>query len=352
MAQSGSVERHRPAAPPRSVVRLRRQGASFTRTAGTTPANRAAGVTNRLRLPPRTSYCSGMELDKPAIAATLVRDLPLFAGFSEADTSTLLSVFEPQRFDDEQKVFTVGAQSDFLRILVEGALSVRSEDDELFEVHPYAPIGELSALTGESRNLEVVAKGPVLMLAVAAAALEKFLREHAQIGFVFQRNLLRLASRKIGRDRRRLGEMRENIVNTQKAMKRMREAILESEDNPLHAALFEELDALIEQNRKIHYLVEPSRLVPTAVKLPDGVERPVLALSTEWLYVAEPPDSVKVDAELSMTLLLDGQEIPISGRVEKSDSVQAIIYLDEMIPAYEEQLNRHMARAQLLDVVM
>jgi CRP-like cAMP-binding protein len=299
-----------------------------------------------------------MELDKSAIAASLVRDLPLFSGFSEADVIKLLSVCEPQRFLDGQVVFTTGAESDTLRILIEGSLSVQvdpqeqPEVQELFVIHPPAPVGELSALTGEVRNVAVVAKDEAVLLAVPAATLEKFLKEHSHIGFELQRNLLRLASRKIGRDKRRLGEMRDNIVSTQKAMKRMRDAILESEDNPLHAALFEELDALIEQNRKIHYLVEPSRLVPTAVRLADGTECPVLGLSTEWLYIATPPESVKAECDVSGTLLLDGQELPMSGRVEKRDGVQAIVYLDDMIPAYEEQLNRHLARAQLLDMVM
>ncbi len=291
-------------------------------------------------------------MDANSVIPSLLNTVPLFSGFSEDQLQSLLTIFDDDIFEPQQVVFEAGTVPSHLRILVQGALSVRGEEGEVFEVHPHAPLGELSAMTGQVRKLTVIATERSTVLSVSTAALETFLREHGDIAFTFHQNLLRVAGRKIARDRRRLGEMRDNIVNTQKAMKRMRDAILESEDNPLHAALFEELDALIEQNRKIHYLVEPSRLIPTAVRLPDGPTRKITALSTEWLYFEGPAPSLAPGQDISLTLILDEHELVVSGRVDRSNDNEVVLYLDELIPDFEEQLNRHLARAQLLDVVL
>ncbi len=281
-----------------------------------------------------------------------LQTIPLFAGIPETELLALLSAFREETFEPNQTVFEAGEPPTRFLLLVDGSISARDSDGEVFEIHPPAPIGELGALTGELRNLTCVVSARARLLVAPLDELQHFLEEHGPVAFAFHRNLLRLSARKIGRDRRRLREMRENIISTQKAMKRMREAILESEDNPLHAALFEQLDALIEQNRKVHYLVEPSRLVPTHFRLDDGQVRRVTAISNEWLYFLNPPATVTAGAEVSGVLLLDGAEIAVSGTVEHVTETEAAVFLDELIAAYDEKLTRHLTRAQLLDIVL
>lgn len=277
--------------------------------------------------------------------------ISLFTGLGRADLAKVLEVFEPKAVKAGEVLFEAGTAPTALCILVEGALSIRNETGEVLGVSPPQPIGELSALTGEDRNLTAVASAPSTLLAAPVERFQELLQADGRIGFAILRNVMRVAARKIGRDRRRLNEMRENIVGTQKAMKRMREALLDSEDTPLHVALFEQLDALVEQNRKIHYLVEPSRMVPTDLVLPEGRRR-VTALSREWLYFSDPPGSVKAGEELRAVLSLDGREIPISGRVEKAADGEAAVYLDELIAEYDDAFSTHLSRAQLLDVVL
>lgn len=292
-----------------------------------------------------------MQLDDSTLVPTLIKNVPLFAGFGEQQLESLLSAFEVRHYEAGETLFEAGSVPKTLGFLTAGVASVRGEDGELFEVRPPYPIGELSALTGQERNLTVVATERVSLLAAPVDALEAYLAKHGDIAVKLFANVLRIAGRKIARDERRSREMRDNIISTQQAMKRMREAILEGEDNPLHAALFEELDALIEQNRKIHYLVEPSRLVPTRVRLADGSDRAVKALSTEWLFFEGPAANIRAGDEISFTLLLDDSEIAASGRVERSDG-EVVVYLDNLIAEYEDRLNRHLARAQLLDIVL
>ncbi len=277
--------------------------------------------------------------------------VPLFADFDAKKLETFLGAFSRRSLPAGHVLFEQGvAPSDFC-LLVEGSLSVRDVDGERFLLKPVAPVGELGVITGEERKLSAVVAEPSVVLGIHLNELSAMLEREGDVSLLFHRNLLRLTARKIARDQRRQREMRENIVSTQKAMKRMQDALLEGEDSPLHMALFEQLDALIEQNKKSHYLVEPSRLVPTHVRVADGVRR-VTAVSNEWLYFENPGAPVPPGTEWSGVVLLGDQELPLCGTVEKSSGSEVAVFLDEMIPEYDQALSEHLVRAQMLDVVL
>lgn len=250
-------------------------------------------------------------------------------------------------------LFEKGSIADCWFLLVEGAISVRDDDGERFLVRAVTTVGELSVFTEEERRLTAVVVEPSVVQFLPREDLKALLEKNGELAFGLMRGLLRLTGRKIGRDQRRIREMRENIVSTQKAMKRMQDFLLEGEDNPLHAALFEELDALVEQNKRWHYLVEPSRLVPTQVRLDDGSVARVSALSNEWLHLENTNlGNLEVGKDWSGVLLLDGAELPVSGTVERVNAADVVIFLDELIPDYDKQLAAHLARAHMLDVVL
>jgi CRP/FNR family transcriptional regulator, cyclic AMP receptor protein len=282
-----------------------------------------------------------------------LRSVPLFNDLSDEQLELFLSAAQTRRLPPGHVLFEQGSVPDCWFLLTEGAVSVRDEDGERFLVRAVTPVGELSVFTNEERRLAAVVTEPSEVMFLSRPDLQQLLESRGELGFGLMRGLLRLAGRKIGRDQRRLREMRANIVTTQKAMKRMQEFLLEGEDNPLHAALFEELDALVEQNKRWHYLVEPSRLVRTQIRVDSNVELRVLALSNEWLHV-EPSPAVEftVGKDWSGVLLLEDRELPISGSVEKVTATEVAIFLDELIPEYEKQLADHLARAQMLDVVL
>lgn len=285
------------------------------------------------------------------------RSVPLFNDLSDEQLELFLSATQRRRLPPGHVLFEKGSVPDCWFLLTEGAVSVRDEDGERFLVRAVTPVGELSVFTNEERRLTAVVTEPSEVMFLPRPDLQKLLEKHGGLAFGLMRGLLRLAGRKIGRDQRRLREMRENIVTTQKAMKRMQEFLLEGEDNPLHAALFEELDALVEQNKRWHYLVEPSRLVRTQVRVDSNadsnLELRVIALSNEWLHVEPNPQVEWVTGkDWSGVLLLDDRELPISGTIEQVTAHEVHIFLDELIPDYETQLADHLARAQMLDVVL
>lgn len=284
--------------------------------------------------------------------APALADLPLFSDFSATDIESFLKPFERRELKEGTTLFAAGAAADTLYFLMKGSVSLRRDGEEVLVAQSPTPLGELSALTGEDRNLTAVAASDVVVLAAPTSALKSLFEANGALGYQFQTNLLRLAVRKIGRDRRRLTEMRQNIVGTQKAMKAMRDDLLQSEDNALHANLYEELDALIENNRRIHYRVEPSLLVPTGLQLDTGEVRRVTALSNEWVHIVDPPESLKVGAETVGILLLDGEPLPVSGTVDRVNQKEASIFLDELVAPLLERLTRHLTRAQMLDLVL
>jgi CRP/FNR family transcriptional regulator, cyclic AMP receptor protein len=285
--------------------------------------------------------------------ATDFRSVPLFNDLSDEQLELLLRATQRRRLSPGHVLFEQGSIPDCWFLLTEGAISVRDADGERFLVHAVTPVGELSVFTNEERRLTAVITEPSELMFLPRPELQKLLESNGELAFGLMRGLLRLAGRKIGRDQRRLREMRENIVTTQKAMKRMQEFLLQGEDSPLHAALFEELDALVEQNKRWHYLVEPSRLVKTQVRVDSNLSLRVLALSNEWLHLeANPAFEFTVGREWSGVLLLEDRELPISGTVESVTSNVIVIFLDELIPEYERQLSGHLARAQMLDVVL
>jgi CRP/FNR family transcriptional regulator, cyclic AMP receptor protein len=281
------------------------------------------------------------------------RSIPLFNDLNDEQLELFLRATQRRRLPAGHVLFEQGSVPDCWFLLTEGAVSVRDEDGERFLVRAVTPVGELSVFTNEERRLSAVVTEPSEVMFLPRPDLQKLLETHGEVAFGLMRGLLRLTGRKIGRDQRRLREMRENIITTQKAMKRMQEFLLEGEDNPLHAALFEELDALVEQNKRWHYLVEPSRLVSTQVRVDSNVLLRVLALSNEWLHIeSNPAVEFTVGKDWSAVLLLEDREVPISGTVEKVTANGVVVFLDELIPEYENQLAGHLARAQMLDVVL
>jgi len=289
--------------------------------------------------------CPSMNID--------FRSVPLFNDLSDEQVELFLKAMQRRRLPAGHVLFEQGSVPDCFFLLVEGAVSVRDEDGERFLVRAVTPVGELSVFTNEERRLAAVVTEPSEVMFLPRAELQQLLQTNGELAFGLMRGLLRLAGRKIGRDRRRLREMRANIVTTQKAMKRMQEFLLEGEDNPLHAALFEELDALVEQNKRWHYLVEPSRLVRTQVRVDSNVLLRVIALSNEWLHLeANPACEFVPGKDWSGVLLLEERELPVSGTVDSVTATEVVIFLDELIPEYEQDLSVHLSRAQMLDVVL
>jgi CRP-like cAMP-binding protein len=271
---------------------------------------------------------------------------------TDAHLEQLMSTLQERRLAPGESVFRAGEVSERFELLVDGKVSLLEGDDEIFVLEPVAPLGELGAVTQGKRSMSAVAKGDAVLLGASLQELMRFFEAHGDIAFAFHRNLLRVVASKVLRDQRRLEEMRLNLISTQKAMKRMRGALLDSDDTPLHDQLFEELDAMIEQNKKGHYVVEPSSALPTRVRLDDGSLRLVRAISNERLLLEGGGEGLKPGASWTGVLVAPGVELPLSGTLDAASEQELSVDLDPLIDDYAVALERHLTRLQMLDVVL
>ena len=283
---------------------------------------------------------------------TDLHSIPLFAEIPEGHLERLVGAFARRRLEAGEVLFRRGDLADQLILLVEGLVEVQHDDGGL-QIRPFAPVGEVGALTNLRRATTAVAAEPSQVLTITTVDLVTFFEHYGEIALRCHHNLLHILADKLERDHRRIEEMRHNVIETQKGLKRMRDALLDAEDTALHRMLFEEMDALVERNRRGHYLAGVPRALATHLRLDDGSLREVVRMSNERLHLAAgggplPP----AGAEWIGVLVMPDGEIPLTGTVEEPVGDETVLGLGLLIDEYAATLERHLVRLQLLDVVL
>jgi CRP-like cAMP-binding protein len=281
--------------------------------------------------------------------------IPLFHGITDAHLAELVGAFERLSLDPGKVLFEAGSAPTHLLLLVSGEVALRepgSSEEPRFRLSPVAPIGELGAVTGLARNTTAITTQRSEIWRIGVAELTQFFERHGDVAFPFYHNLLSIVADKVRRDERRLDDVRANLIRTQKAMKKLLDVVLESEETPLSKTVCETLEDLIERNRRIHYLVEPTRTLTSAVRLDGGATVPVIELSDGLLRLARPSEPLKVGAHWSGVLVTPVGEVPVSGTVDAADDRSVLIKLDLLIEAYAAVLRDYLTRVQMLDFIV
>jgi CRP/FNR family transcriptional regulator, cyclic AMP receptor protein len=286
-------------------------------------------------------------------SVTELRTIPLFQGFGEAELAEI-----GDRFDrvstSTAPLFDVGEPAATLYVLTQGEVVLDRPGDDVFRLRPPALIGELGALTGLPRSTRATVSTGAVVWSLEAKALQAFLAEHQELGVRFLVNLLGVVADKVHRDQSRLADMRGNLMRTQKELKRLRELVLDSAETPLSAPVHDTLDKLITHNRRVNYRVEPPTALAASVKF-DAGSAPVADVSRTHVTVTLPPDgsiaTPAVGSWVSGVANLAGTEIPISGRVHRTNGKKMTLELDLMIDEFASALEGYLTRAQLLDIL-
>lgn len=288
-----------------------------------------------------------------AVSIDQLGDIPLFRRITNEHIQQFLDAFERRRLEPGEELFHVGDPPSHLYLLVEGEIALRDEAGQTeFFLRPPAPIGELGVLTGIARNTTAVATKPTEVLSIAREDLMNFFEEHGDVAFPLYHNLLNIVADKVRRDLRRLEEMRANIIRTQKAMKRLRDRVLEAEETALSREIHDTLERLISQNRRWNYVVEPPAALPATVRLDSGKEVPVRELSFVWLGLPASAVDAAEGEHWSGVIVLPGTEFPVSGTVRDRSGDTVRIELDLLIDEYAAALEDYLTRVQMLDVIV
>jgi CRP/FNR family transcriptional regulator, cyclic AMP receptor protein len=277
--------------------------------------------------------------------------IPLFEGITEAHLAHLLAGLERVTLAPGEVLFEAGTEPKHFWLLVSGEIALEQAGEVRFRLAPIAPIGELGALTGLYRNTRAVATEASELYRIGVVALMRFFESHGDVAFPFYHNLLKIVAQKVHRDAMRQTDMRANIIRTQKAMKELRDRVLEAEETPISRQVCDTLDTLIEHNRRVHYMVTPAYALSTSVRLDTGVLIPVSAMSDRYLELVSLPDA-KVGDEVSFVLVIPNDEIPVLGKVRQTAEGMVLVELDLLIEEYTKKLGEHLTRVQMLDFVV
>lgn len=287
---------------------------------------------------------------KPTVSPDELRSIPLLRGFGDGQLASILGLFEPVG-ELSGPLFRQGDRAEAFYLLTKGEVSLQEAEGDSFTLRPLAVIGELGALTGRLRNCTArLAQGAELWQLPINPLIELFDRD-PQVGLGFQQNLMHVVADKIARDQVRLQDMRANIVRTQKAMKQMRDLLLESQDTVVSAPLHDTIESLINRNRRVNYRVEPPAALPAVVRFDDGVTAPVVQISrthVSFPLAARPAAGSRISAVLG----LGGPEIPISGVVLRTVGDRIDVELDLLIDEFAAALEGYLTRVQMLDFLV
>ena len=280
-----------------------------------------------------------------------LRTIPLFRGFSDDELGELAALFTAAKPGRGGVIFEVDEPATSIYLLVEGEVQLERPGDDIYRLRPPALIGELGALTGLRRNCRAVAGEGAVLWGLEAKAVQDFFAINQELGVRFLVNLLEVVADKVNRDQRRLADMRQNLVLTQKELKRLRTVVLDEVETPLSAPVHDSLDKLITHNRRVNYRVAPPTALAATLRLESG-DAVVLELSRTHLSVTWPAGAPAVGAWLSGVLDLAGTEVPVSGRVHRADEARVTIELDLLIDEYVATLEGYLTRVQLLDILV
>ena len=282
-----------------------------------------------------------------------LQTLPLFQGIPEARLEQLVAAFRSVSHKAGTKLFAAGDTATHFELLTKGEVCLEESATTKFDLRPFSALGELGALTGIPRSTTATATTDVEVLTVPVGDLLGFFDANADIGLAFYRNLLGVVSDKVRRDRRLLGEMRANIIRTQKAMKLMRETVLAAAETEISKSLFESLDQLIDNNRRVNYRVSPTAGFPAHVKLENGHHGRILEVSEGYLKVEGKTSDLTADPSYwAGVLVMPTTEILVSGTVVREDSSGVVVKLDTLVDEFKAKLDDYVVRLQLLDFVV
>jgi hypothetical protein len=164
-------------------------------------------------------------------------------------------------------------------------------------------------------------------------------------------NLLGVVAEKMHRDQTRMADMRQNLIRTQKELKRLRELVLETVETPLSAPVHDTLDQLIAHNRRVGYRVEPPPSLAARFRVDGGIAE-VVSLSRSQLTLRAPAPLPDGETWCSGVLDLGGTEIPISGAVQRAGEDRVTVVLDLLIDASAAILEGYLTRVQLHDILV
>lgn len=280
-----------------------------------------------------------------------LRTIPLFRGFDDAALGDIAALFTRAAPKPGGVLFEVDEPARNFLLLTAGEVTLDRPGDDVYVLRPPALIGELGGLAGLTRSCRATASDGAELWQLDANTMQTHFSERQELGVRFLVNLLEVVADKVHRDERRLADMRGNIVRTQKALKQLRELVLEAPETPVSAPVHDTLDQLIVHNRRVNYRVEPPAALASTFKI-EGGKAEIHELSRTHMTATWPGKAPAKGEWVSGVAELAGADIPVSGKVIRSADGRVTVELDLLIDDYVAVLEGYLTRVQLLDILV
>ncbi|MCG5053511.1 MAG: cyclic nucleotide-binding domain-containing protein [Myxococcales bacterium] len=279
--------------------------------------------------------------------------IPLFQDFAQDELAELAARFQETLPGKGGVLFEEGETSEAFYLLTRGEVTLEMPGEAPLKLRPPAVIGELGGVLGAARSARAIVAAGSEVWQFRQRDVEALFVEQPAIGIRLLKKLLTAAAEKVGNDQRRLSDMRANLVATQKALKSLRDLVLETQETPVSTPVFETLERLIVKNRRVNYRVAPPSSHPACLRL-DAGRSPVVELSRTHVTVAWPDHTVTAHQGewVSGIAELGGEEIAISGTILRASQGQVTLELDLLPVDTVAVLEGYLTRLQLLDIVV
>jgi CRP/FNR family cyclic AMP-dependent transcriptional regulator len=282
-----------------------------------------------------------------------LRCIPFLTEFSDQQLNQIASVFKKQQLQKGDVLFKKGIRDDAFYLLAKGEVSIFEEEKLKYRLKPVTSIGELGALADLTRNTTANISKPAEVWKITRDDLIKFFESNSDIALLFYQGLVQIIADRVRRDQVRMEDMSGNIIRTQKAMKQMRDLILESLDTPISEPLHNELESLIQHNRRVNYRVQPPDTMPARIRFGDDGLFPIVEISRTHLSFSQDKGALPSSGEtLTGVLNLNGPELSISGKVLRTIDRRVDLELGLLIEEYGSMLDGYLTRIQMFDFMV
>lgn len=282
-----------------------------------------------------------------------LRCIPFFTELNDQQLQQIASVFKKQQLQNGDVLFKKGMRDDAFYLLAKGEVSIFEEEKLKYRLNPVTSIGELGALADLKRNTTATISKPAEVWKLTREDLLKFFESNNDIALLFYQSLVQIIADKVRRDQVRLEDMSSNIIRTQKGMKQMRDLILESLDTPISEPLHNELESMIQHNRRVNYRVKPPDTMQAKIRFGDDGTFPVAEISRTHVSFNQDKGPLPSSGETFTGVLnLSGPELSISGKVLRTIDRRVDLELGLLIEEYGSMLDGYLARIQMFDFMV
>jgi CRP/FNR family transcriptional regulator, cyclic AMP receptor protein len=120
-----------------------------------------------------------------------LRQVPIFAGLSDADLAGLARQMKERRFSEGSAVTTEGAGAAGFFVIVEGNASVSVGGEVRAQLGPGDYFGEIALIDEGTRSASITAATDLLCYGLTAWEFRPFVEEHPQVAWTMLQTLAR-----------------------------------------------------------------------------------------------------------------------------------------------------------------